>query len=217
MASLVHLKSGAYRIAITRGEKQKTIHLGKVNKKTADSILSNIDRIIEANAADIALDEKTARWTANIDDTLYGKIVRVGLLPERQRRTLGTYIDDYIKEHSHWEEGTAKTFNTSKGLMLDFFGKDTPIAKISEDAAVAFRLKLEKTIVRRGNKNEPYKEATIAKIIKHCRQVFNLARKRKLIADNPFETVKTGSQRNPEGRYFVSVEEFQAFDWFLLV
>ena len=62
---------------------------------------------------------------------------------------------------------------------------------------------------RVGLQKKKYSEATISKIIKHCRQVFNLARRRKLIADSPFETVKSGSQRNPERFYFVSIDEYR--------
>ena len=83
--------------------------------------------------------------------------------------------------------------------MLDFFGTNTLIEKITADSAATFRLKLQKK----------YSEATIAKIVRHCRQVFTLARRRKLITDNPFETVKTGSQRNPERLYFVTMDEYQ--------
>ena len=83
--------------------------------------------------------------------------------------------------------------------MLDFFDRNTPIEKITADNAVAFRLGLEKK----------YSEATISKIIKHCRQVFNLAKRRKLIADSPFETVKTGSQKNSARRHFVTMDEYQ--------
>ena len=200
MANLFRLKTGAYRITITRGELQKSIHLGKVNKKTAETVLSMVERIVASTAAGVSQDAETARWTASIDDALHGKLVKAEVLSERQRRTLGTFIADYIAERTDWKERTVAAFSTSKNLMLGFFGENTPVDKISTDAAVAFRLKLQKK----------YSEATIAKIIKHCRQVFNLARRRKLIADSPFETVKSGSRRNPDRLYFVSAEETQA-------
>ena len=50
--------------------------------------------------------------------------------------------------------------------------------------------------------------ASDAETIKHSRQVFTVARRRKLITDNPFETVKTGSQRNQERFYFVTIEDY---------
>ena len=208
MASLFELKTGAYRITITRGEKQKSIHLGKVNKKNAGLVLSMVNRIIAANATGDSLDAVTAHWTTNIDDTLYGKLVKAGVLSERQRRTLGKFIADYITERTDWKEGTVATFRRSKNLMLEFFGADTPIEKISVDNAVAFRLDLQNRKYKK-DKGQKYSEATITKIIRHCRQVFSLARRRKLIADSPFETVKSGSQRNPKRFYFVTMEDYR--------
>jgi integrase len=200
MASLINLKTGAYRITITRREQQKSIHLGKVNKKAAELVLSMIERIIASNAAGVSLDAETARWTASIDDTLHGKLVKAGVLSERQRRTLGKFIADYIEERSDWKEQTVRTFGTSKNHILNFFGKDTPLEKISADDAVAFRKKLE---------HDKYSEATIATTVKHSRQIFTIARRRKLITDNPFETVKTGSQRNRKRFYFVTIDEYR--------
>jgi integrase len=204
MASLYSIarKTGkAWRIGVSDGEERTVISLGKMPKKSAELCLSMVEQIAAANAAGQSYSVEVATWTQNIGDELHAKLVNAGLLRQRQRRTLGTFIADYIAERSDWKARTAAGFSTSKKMMLDFFGKDAPIEKISVDDAVAFRLALEK---------EQYSEATIAKYIKHCRQVFNLAQRRKLITDSPFETVKGGSERNPERLYFVSVEETQA-------
>jgi len=93
--------------------------------------------------------------------------------------------------------------------MLDFFGKDTPIEKISTDNAVVLRRELQKTGVQRGKK-KLLSESTISRTIKQCRHVFRIAKQWKLIAENPFDTVRTGTQRNPKRLYFVSETEAQA-------
>jgi len=212
MASLekVKRKNGtAWRIRLSNGEKRTGIVLGKMPKKTAELCLSMIKQIAVANAAGQSYSVEVATWTQNIEDDLHAKLVNAGLLRQRQRRTLGAFLDDYIKEHTHWKERTASAFKTSKNLILDFFGEGTSIEKISVDDAVAFRLKLELELEKKKNGKKKYAEATIAKIIGHCRQVFNLAKRRKLIADSPFETVKKGSQRNPARLYPVSMGEYQ--------
>jgi integrase len=127
------------------------------------------------------------------------KLVNAGLLRQRVRWTLGAFVAGYIAERSDWKDRTVSIFRQSTKLMLNFFGTDMPIEKVSADDAVAFRIELQKK----------YSMATIAAIIKHCRQIFILAQRRKLIADNPFETVKTGSQRNPARFYFVSIDEYR--------
>jgi len=202
MASLysVSRKTGkAWKIELSDSEARTFITLGKMPKKTAELCLSMVEQIQAANAAGQSYSVEVALWTANIGDELHAKLVNAGLLRQRQRRTLETFISDYIEERSDWKERTLATFSTSKNLMLDFFDRNTPIEKITADNAVAFRLGLEKK----------YSEATISKIIKHCRQVFNLAKRRKLIADSPFETVKTGSQKNSARRHFVTMDEYQ--------
>jgi len=178
-----------------------------------------VEQIQEANAAGQSYSVEVASWTANIGDELHAKLVNAGLLRQRLRRKLGTFLDDFVKEKTRWKNGTAAAFKTSKDLMLDFFGKDTPIEKISVDDAVAFRLELQEKGYKKktkgnkskeGNGENKYVEATIAKVIGHCRQVFKLARDRKLIVDNPFETVKKGSQRNSARRYFVTMNEYES-------
>jgi len=104
-------------------------------------------------------------------------------LRQRQRRALGTCISDYLAGRSDWKVGSVESFNQSKSKMLVFFGSNTSIESISTDDAVAFRRELQKK----------YSQATIARVIRHCWHVFDLVRRRNLIVDNPFDTVKTGS------------------------
>ena len=211
MASLYSIarKTGkAWRIELSGG-KRTVISLGKMPKKTAELCLSMVEQIAAANASGQSYSVEVATWTANIGDELHIKLVNAGLLRQRQRRTLGKFVADYIAERNDWKEWTATTFGTSMNKMLGFFGADTPIETITTDnAAVAFRLELQKTGVHRGTK-KMLSEATISRTIKQCRQVFRVARQRKIIADNPFETVRTGSQRNPKRLYFVTMDEYQ--------
>jgi integrase len=203
MASLMKLKTGAYRLTITRGEKQIQIGLGKMTgkapAKTAERILSEVDTILSCNAGGQSYPPETSTWLASISDELHRKLVKAGLINDRQRRTLGQVFKEYAAERTDWKERTRLAFNTSTKMILEFFGEETPLERITVDSAVAFRLELQKT----------YAEASISKIIKHCRQVFNLALRRKLITDSPFETVKLGCQSNPDRLHFVSMDEYR--------
>ena len=200
----------AWRIVLSDREKRTVISLGIMPKKAAELCLSMVEQIAAANAAGQSLPVEVASWTAKIEDGLHKKLVDAKLLQQRQRRTLGTFVADYINERTDWKPMTRTSFTTMTKKMLDFFGEDTLIDKITVDDVVAFRLNLQ-TTKKDGKKDEnKYTEATISKTIKRCRQVFALARRRKLIADNPFETIKAGSQRNPSRFHFVTEEETQA-------
>ncbi|GHT46780.1 hypothetical protein FACS189454_08440 [Planctomycetales bacterium] len=202
MASLIKIpKSGAYRITITDGEKQRYIHIGKVNKKTAELCLSNIEQILSYNAAGQALPVEVATWTANIGDELHAKLVKAGLLQERQRRTLGEFITQYT-DGQKWKPNTVNGFRTAMTKLLAYFGDKTPLTQITAEQAHSFRSDLVQKAM--------YSEAHISKIIQRSKQIFNAARKQKLISESPFEDVRRGSMVNKARQYFVTIEEATA-------
>ena len=176
MPCLNRRSDGTFRIIVTRGEQQKNIHLGKIPKKAAELCLSMVERITAAQAAGIPLDTETAAWTARIDDRLHAKLVAVGILQQRHRRTLGDFIKQYISEHPDWKPRTLSGFQTAANKMLAYFGKDTPLEAITADQCNVFKAELLR-------KSAP---SHTAKIIERGRGVFREAVKRKLIADGHF-------------------------------
>ena len=99
MASLqaIARKNGkAWRIVLSNGEKRRVLTLGKMPKKSAELCLSMVEQIAAANVAGQSYSVEVATWTANIGDDLHTKLVKAGLLRQRQRRTLGQFVADYI-------------------------------------------------------------------------------------------------------------------------
>ena len=197
MASLVKLKTGAFRITITRGEQQKTVHLGKVNKKTAELVLSMVERIISSQSAGVSLDAESARWTASIDDNLHGKLVKAGVLSERQRRTLSKFVADYIAERRDWKPATLAAFRTATKKIKDYFGKDTLLESVTAEQCHKYKAKLL----------SEYSQGYTAKQVERAKNIFTIAQKRKLITENPFEDVTAGRRNNRDKMYFVTIEE----------
>jgi integrase len=201
MATLYMDKAGGHGIKFIADDGiRKTLFLGKkYSKKTATKLEEIIEELVKCRNNHRDPNKQVRAYLEEAPVAIREKLAKVGLITLPKRRTLDGFLTDYAKERTDWKDGTLAAFNTSKKQMLKFFGKDTQIEKISVDDAVKFRIELKKD----------YSEATVAKIIRHCRQVFTLARRRKMIADNPFETVPTGSQRNPERLYFVTMEEYR--------
>jgi len=128
MASLqkIQRKNGwAWRIVLSEREKRTVISLGIVPKKTAELCLSMVEQIAAANAAGQSYSVEVATWTTNIGDNLHAKLVNAGLLRQRQRRKLGTFLDDFVKEQTHWKEGTKAAFKTSKDLGCVYANLDS--------------------------------------------------------------------------------------------
>jgi hypothetical protein len=85
MASLSRDGNGwRIRFVCPSTKKRRTIRLGAVAKKNADTALNNIERLIESKRLGTALDGRTAGWLTDIDDTLLDRLVKVkraGLQP----------------------------------------------------------------------------------------------------------------------------------------
>ena len=86
-----------------------------------------VEQIAAANAAGQSYPVEVATWTASIGDELHAKLANAGLLRQRQRRTLGTFIADYIAERSDWKPATLDAFRTATKKMRVFFGEDIPL------------------------------------------------------------------------------------------
>jgi hypothetical protein len=175
MASLysVARKNGkAWRIELSNGEKRPTvISLGKTPKKAAELCLSMVEQIAAANAAGQSYPVEVSAWTANIGDELHTKLVNAGLLRQRQRRTLGAFIADYIAERSDWKPATLSSFRTASGKLMAFFGKDTPLVNVTAEQCHKYKAELLRK----------HSQGYTAKQIERGRNLFNAAKNRKLL------------------------------------
>jgi len=190
----------AWKISLSDGEKRVVISLGKMPKKTAELCLSMIEQIAAANAAGQSYSVEVATWTQSIGDDLHAKLVNAGLLRQRQRRTLGTFIADYIEERTDWKPSTRSAFRTAMKKMLAFFGKDIPLASVTAEQCHKFKAEMLRK----------HSQGSVAKHIERGRSLFRAAEKRKLITENPFADVVAGRRTNPDTKYFVTEEETQA-------
>ena len=124
---------------------------------------------------------------------------KVGLIEARQRRSLLTFLESYQQERTDWKPATRKAFQTARNKLIDYFG-DIPLRSITCEQAALYRSHL----VGQG-----YATAFVAKLIMQARSFFNVAKKRKLIDENPFIEVETGSQVNKDREHYVTEEEAQ--------
>jgi integrase len=81
--------------------------------------------------------------------------------------------------------------------LVQFFG-DVSLRSITQEQAALYRAHFVKG---------KYREATIAKMIGIARAFFNVALRRKLVDENPFRYVETGSKVNKEREHYVTQVE----------
>ena len=102
MASLSTSAKGLKRIRFkARDGRRKTIRLGRLPKKDAETVRSYVGRLETAQQLDGPLDADTQKWLARISDELHGKLAAVGLTRPRIEVTVGGLFDDFVKANTH--------------------------------------------------------------------------------------------------------------------
>lgn len=201
MASISN--DGGTRRLLFVGEdgKRKAIRLGDIDQKTAERFRLRVERIIAANLTRNPLDDETSRWLADLPDVMHGKLAAVGLVPARESSgaTLQQLLDAFF-EHLNVKPLTAIGYKPAKDSLLAYFGADTPIRSIQPLQADEWRAKM---------KADGLAEATISKRVGIAKHIFRRAVVWKMLPDNPFSGVRTGSQINKARQRFISMEDAQ--------
>jgi integrase len=205
MASIAKEPNGRRRILFAAPDgKRKTIRLGKVSQRAAEAIRTKVELLLASQISGCGWDNETARWVADLPDELAHKLAAVALIPGRQKATLASFLDRYIEKRSDVKSGTQTAYGQGRDSLVEFFGAEKDLRSIHQGDAEEFMLFL---------KEKGYADATVSRRIKHAKQFFSAAVRRRLIASDPFAEVKAGSQENKARFYFVSLgESYQVLD-----
>ena len=81
MASIGNEKNGTRRILFFDVDgARRTVRLGKISKRDAESFKWRIERLIESKRLNTALDLDMASWLDGLDGQLRDRLVKVGLM-----------------------------------------------------------------------------------------------------------------------------------------
>ena len=127
-----------------------------------------------------------------------------GLIEARYTKTVKVFLESLRDERTDLKENSVKCWNTAIKKLIAAFG-NLALHEVTPEKAALFRADLVK--YRRKN-GEPFAEGYISKLIRLSRDFFEAARKRKLIDENPFRNVKTGSQVNEAKWHEITNEEY---------
>lgn len=200
MASVISDPNSRKRIQFVAGDRsRRTIRLGKATQRQADAIKVRVEQLVLASTGITGVvDDETARWLTGLDEGMYDKLAAVGLVAERASAKLGPFIDAYIAERHDIKSGTATFYGHTRRNLLEFFGADKPLRDVAPGHADQWRLYL----LAQG-----LAENTVRRRCGMAKQFFRVAVRRKLIASNPFEDLKTLVQGNPKRFYFITRQE----------
>jgi len=204
MASISNDPGGRRRLLfVAKDGKRKAVSLGKVSVRVAKEIKSKVESIDETSRTGMAMAPEVADWLGKIDDRLHAKLAAAGLVPSRQsavepskRTTLGEWLDAYIAGRTDVAIRTRWNLEASKARLVEFFGADRPLEKITAGDADAWVIWLK----GRGA------AGTAGRSIGRAKQFFRAAVRKDLISKSPFADIRTPGQVNEARKFFVPLE-----------
>ena len=143
------------------------------------------------------MDKNLSEWLGSLDPDIHAKIAKAGWVDVRalNASTVSALLEEYF-DALEVKDGTETAYGHTKRNLGEFFGKDKPLAKIDGKAGSDFRRWLKD--------DQKLSDATTSRRIGVARMIFGKAVKWKLIAENPFEDVKTGSQTNKARQFDIT-------------
>jgi integrase len=201
MASIVNDPNGRRRIQFVSPDgKRKTIRLGKIDRKSAESICRHVEALLAAKISGQPFPQGTAVWLVSIGEKLRQRLVRVGLVDDTPLvPTVSQWCQDYLDSRSDWSARTRSNVLFAVRLLVERLG-DTKLDKVTSADAEALVHALESR----------YASNTVRRVTGYCRQIFAAAIKRGMLTCNPFAGLPGTTRPNRSRSHYVSREEAQA-------
>jgi integrase len=198
MASIADDPNGRRRILfVAPDDSRKTIRLGKIDRKSAESIARHVEALLSAKIGGQPVPRDTAAWLVTIGAALRDKLAAVGLVEATQRAALGEFLDAFIANRKPTAApNTITNLEQAKRRLVEYFGAGRDMASITPADAEGWAATLA----------EKYAPATAGRTIKRARQFFKAALRNKLVAENVFIDVKASGQANKDRQFHVGRE-----------
>jgi integrase len=192
---------------------RRRLWLGKMSAKSADTIVRHVEQILESKAYSTPLKGETREWLTTIKTDLRDKLAKNGLIDAESfapnRTTLGSFVANYIAMRTDVKASTRKEMRRGEHYLVKFFGVDKPLAAITEGDAEDFRRWLMNLQV--GREKATMAKATCQRICARAKQFMNYAKRKRLISESPFASMKDLLVHgNPDRRYYMDEEHTAA-------
>jgi integrase len=216
MASLRQQSNKTWRLQFVSPDRRHlTLYLGKLPKKSAETIKSHVEAILSAILSQSPLDSHTASWLGSLPPQLHAKLVKAGLAlprigeapPPSAGLTLQVFVDDYLeKRRPEVKPRSFLTMRLDADSLIMFLGSGKLLADVTAGDARDFKAWLRNP-ESRPKKKKGHAQATIGRRLCRCKEFFEAAVDDELITRNPFRKVKKPPQKNEARFRFVTREE----------
>ena len=215
MASISTDAKGNRRVLFTnRDGQRKSVYLGTVPKKQAETVCTKIEALNGAKIAGVAPADEVTRWKVGIGDDLYEKLSKQELVAPRQPENLSSTVEDWLTKYIDQRRSELKPGNTERlertaGRLKSSFGGQARLDELTPAGAADWRAAMlaEKQPHKRGEVPKPrLTETTVRNYSRDAKTIFNAAVDRELIARNAFRKLKSSVLAANRDRY-VTPEE----------
>ncbi len=198
MASISKDPGGKKRILFVATDgKRRAIRLGKMPGRAAEAIKIKLEALVASNVSGCPWDVELSRWVREIPDALANKLARNGLIPKRERATLGAFIAKYIDHRQDVKPASKTVWRQGERGLVEYFGADQPVQQVSTGDAEDYKQALI------GQGLAPY---TVRKRLQSAKMFFTAMVKRGLILQNPFVGVQVAAVIDESRNVFVPRE-----------
>jgi hypothetical protein len=174
MASVCNDKNGTKRVTfLTRDGKHRSLRLGKVSKKQAESFRGRVELLLQNKALGSTYDAAVIEWIKALPPLTRRRLEAVDLLePATGAITLATLIERFMKARTV-KDGTMATYKQCTDSLLKHLGAETPIDKITPADAEQWKASIAKSgRVREKEGPRSLAPATVAKRMNIAKAIF---------------------------------------------
>ena len=195
MASITNDAGGRWRIQFVAPDGvRKSIRMGKCDRKTAESVRGHVESLLSAKLSGQPLPRNTAAWLPVIGEALKAKLAVAGLIDAPTRALLGEFLRSQVLNRPDVKPATLEVWRQPCRNLIEFFGDDKPLRGVTAGDADKFKAWLL---------TQKLAPATLAKRLSFARTFFHIARKHRLVDENPFADVKIPSANVSHRQHFI--------------
>lgn len=139
MASLANDPGGARRVLVMVDKKRRTVRLGKVPKKQAESMLRHIEALAASRIDGSTPPEQTARLLSSASDTLRSRLSKAGLCEDAiSVTTIGDAVAEFMENRVWRSDATRRNYSKAFGKLFGRFGAECSLRDVTEGHADDF-------------------------------------------------------------------------------
>ena len=180
-----------------------SIGLGVMPKKSAEQFKNRFEELQGVVRSCTPIPASLCEWLDKIDDDLHGRLAAKGLVAPRAKRSLKAFCDSFKESRRGIAEATSVRDKQVINLLIEYFGGDRSIDKITPEDAESWRNWLKDHGNKRDSKRADLGDNTVRRRTGVASQIFSKAIQWKLIRENPIDGLEKSIRENPDRMQYV--------------